>query len=145
MTDDAGGGKCTVAKSLDLPVSAAEVWKMIGDFNGLHRWAAGVERSDLSNGGKRRTLTLKVGGTVVEDLLEHDDKGRSCTYSIVQSAVPAEQHKATLSVTERGPSASTVHWRCEFKPKGADLATVTGIFTGIFERSLAQLEQTFRK
>lgn len=140
-----GEGKGTVSKTLELPVSADAVWEVVGDFNGLGRWNPGVVRSDLSNEGKRRTLTLGAGGSVVEDLIDYDWKGRRYSYSIVESAVPADRHKATLAVIERGPSMCTVQWSCEFHPKGADLATVTAIFNGIFDRGLTQLAQMFRK
>ena len=145
MTDMSRGGGGTVTKTLDLPASADDVWAVVGDFNGLSRWNGGVARSDLSHEGKRRTLTLKVGGTVVEDLIDYDWAGRRCSYSIVESAVPVERHKATLSVIDRGPGRCTVNWTCEFYPKGADVETVTGIFSTIFDRGLQQLEQMFRK
>jgi hypothetical protein len=136
-------GKGTVTKTLDLHVSADDVWDVIGDYNGLARWNAGVARSDLSNGGKRRTLTLKAGGSVVEDLIDYDWKGRRYSYSIIESALPLARHKATISVVERGPNMSTVHWTCEFQPKGVDVPTLGGIFGGIFEGGLKQLEQLF--
>ena len=132
-----------VSKSLDLPVSAGEVWDVIGDFNGLPRWNAGVEHSDLSSGGKRRTLTLKAGGSVVEDLIDRDEAKRSMSYSIVESAVPVSRHRATLAVVDRGPNQSTVKWDCVFEPKGVDDATVEGIFSIIFERGLKQLAERF--
>ncbi len=133
----------SVSKTVDLPVSAAEVWALVGDFNGLARWNAGVERSDLSNGGKRRTLTLKVGGSVVEDLIDRNDANRMISYSIVESAVPVTRHKATMTVLERGPAQSTVRWNCEFEPNGVDAATVEGIFSTIFDRGLQQLADRF--
>ncbi|MEX2126686.1 MAG: SRPBCC family protein [Xanthobacteraceae bacterium] len=145
MADDPRSGKGTVTKTLELPVSAEDVWEVVGDYNGLARWNAGVARSDLTNEGKRRTLTLKVGGSVVEDLVDYDWRGRRYTYSIVESAIPVTRHKATISVIERGPNMSTVHWTCEFQPKGVDVPTVAGIFTGIFEGGLKQLEHMFRK
>jgi Polyketide cyclase / dehydrase and lipid transport len=134
-----------VTKTLDLPANADDVWAVVGDFNGLARWNAGVVRSDLSQEGKRRTLTLKVGGTVIEDLIDYDWAARRCSYSIVESAVPVDRHKATLSVIDRGPGRCTVHWACEFYPKDADLETVSAIFSAIFDRGLKQLEQMFRK
>jgi hypothetical protein len=137
------GGKGTVSKALDLPARAADVWAVVGDFNGLARWNAGVAKSELSRDGKRRTLTLKAGGSVVEDLLEYDAAARCCSYSIVESAVPVQDHKATLAVIERGPDACTVRWTCEFRPKGADLQTVTGIFSAIFDRGLSELAALF--
>ena len=132
-----------VSKSLHLPVSAGEVWDVIGDFNGLPRWNAGVERSDLSSDGKRRTLTLKAGGSVVEDLIDRDEAKRSLSYSIVESALPVSRHKATMVVMDRGPNQSTVQWRCEFEPKGAHVATLEGIFSSVFDRGLKQLAERF--
>lgn len=132
-----------VSKTVDLPASAGEVWALVGDFNGLPRWNPGVERSDLSNGGKRRTLTLKVGGSVVEDLLHRDETARTISYSIIESGVPVSSHRATMSVVDLGPKRCTVHWRCEFEPKGVDAATVEGIFSTILDRGLSQLAERF--
>jgi uncharacterized protein YndB with AHSA1/START domain len=133
----------SVVKAIKLPASAADVWAVIGDFNGLPRWNAGVERSDLSEGGKRRTLTLKAGGTVVEDLVHYDEAGRSLSYSIVEAPIPVSRHQATIATIERGPSQSIVRWSCEFEPNGAPIEVVTGIFSGIFEGGLKQLAQMF--
>jgi hypothetical protein len=145
MTDGTRGGKGVVTKTLELPASADDVWAVVGDFNGLARWNAGVLRSDLSNEGQRRTLTLKTGGSVIEDLIDYDWAARRCSYRIVESAVPVLQHKATLSVADRGPGRCTVHWSCEFYPKDTDVEAVSAIFTAIFDRGLKQLEQMFRK
>jgi len=133
----------SVTKTVDLPASADEVWAVLGDFNGLPRWNAGVEKSELSDGGKRRTLTLKVGGTVVEDLVHRDDAGRSLSYSIVEGPIPVSRHKATLAVIDRGANKSTVRWSCEFEPKGVPVETVAGIFSTIFERGLNGLAGLF--
>jgi hypothetical protein len=131
----------SVTKTIDLPASAGDVWAVVGDFNGLPNWNAGVERSELSNGGKRRTLYLKIGGTVVEDLLDHDNAARRMSYSIIESAVPVGRHKATLTVHERGPGQSMVHWTCEFEPKGAPVEMVEGIFSRIFDGGLKHLAE----
>jgi uncharacterized protein YndB with AHSA1/START domain len=145
MSNESQGMSGSVEKSVDLPASAGEVWAIVGDFNGLPRWNAGVERSDLGNGGQRRTLTLKAGGSVVEDLVHRDDRGRSISYSIVEGPIPVRHHKATLSVSDRGPNQSTVRWRCEFEPKDAPIELVAGIFSGIFESGLKQLAGLFGK
>jgi uncharacterized protein YndB with AHSA1/START domain len=133
----------SVVKTIELPASAADVWAVIGDFNGLPRWNAGVERSDLSEGGKRRTLTLKAGGAVVEDLVYYDEAGRSLSYSIVEGPIPVSRHQATIAAAERGPGQSIVRWNCEFEPKGAPIEVVAGIFSSIFEGGLKQLAQMF--
>ena len=143
MTEDAKPMSGSVTKTLELPASAGEVWAVVGDFNGLPRWNAGVERSDLSDGGRRRTLILKAGGKVVEELVHHDDVGRSLSYSIVEGPIPVSRHKATLSVSDRGPNQSTVHWRCDFEPKDVPVEVVSGIFSGVFDRGLTQLGYLF--
>lgn len=135
----AGSMTGSVTRTLDLPVGAEEVWGLLGDFNGLPRWNAGLEHSELSNGGKRRTLSLKAGGKVVEDLVHHDDAARTLSYTIVEGPIPVTRHKATLSVIDRAPGGSTVRWTCEFEPKGAPVDTVAGIFSAIFEDGLKQL------
>jgi uncharacterized protein YndB with AHSA1/START domain len=43
MTEDAKPMSGSVTKTLELPASAGEVWAVVGDFNGLPRWNAGVE------------------------------------------------------------------------------------------------------
>jgi hypothetical protein len=133
----------SAAKSIELPVSASEVWTIIGDFNGLPRWNTGLASSDLSNNGTRRTLALKTGGSVVEDLVDRNDAERSISYSIVEGPIPVTRHRATLSVSDRGANGSTVLWRCKFEPKNVPAEVVTGIFSGIFEGGLKQLAVFF--
>jgi hypothetical protein len=141
MNDKGKGGE--VSKSLDLPVAADKLWAVLGDFNGLPRWAAGIATSELSNNGKRRTLTLKAGGSVIEDLVDYDAAGRRYSYSIVEGPIPVSRHKATMAVIDRGSGNSTVRWSCEFEPKGVDTSVVAGIFAGIFEGGLKQIKQMF--
>jgi hypothetical protein len=133
----------SASNSIELPVSAGEVWTVIGDFDGLPRWNPGLERSELSNGGTRRTLTLKAGGKVVEDLVDRDEAARSISYSIVEGPIPVTRHRATLSASDRGPNQCTVLWRSEFEPNNVPADVVTGIFTGIFEGGLKHLAALF--
>ena len=44
-------------------------WKKIGDFCGIATWHPAVEKCVLSDDGKKRTLSLKGGGTIVETLV----------------------------------------------------------------------------
>ncbi|MCC6947255.1 MAG: SRPBCC family protein [Bradyrhizobiaceae bacterium] len=144
MNDGAKPMNGAVARTLDLPAGADEVWKLLGDFNGLPKWAGGVERSELSDNGKRRTLHLKAGGTVVEDLVDYDAAARRYSYSIIESAVPIVRHRATMEIVDRGPDRSTVRWSCEFEPKpGVDVAKVNGIFGAIFDGNLKQIAALF--
>jgi hypothetical protein len=132
-----------VSRSIDLPAAADDVWAVIGDFNGLARWNAGVAASELSENGRRRTLSLKAGGSVVEDLVERDPAARRISYSFVQTPIPVTRHKATLEVTDDGAGRCTVRWSCEFEPKGADPAALVATFTRIFDGGLQELARLF--
>jgi Polyketide cyclase / dehydrase and lipid transport len=63
-------------------------WKKIGDFCGIATWHPAVEKCELSDGGKMRTLSLKGGGTIVERLVSRDDSAHNYTYEIVSSRYP---------------------------------------------------------
>jgi hypothetical protein len=133
-----------VSRSIDVPAAAEEVWAVVGDFNGLPRWNAGVAASQLSHEGRRRTLALKSGGSVVEDLVEYDPAERRISYSFVETLMPVSRHKATLEVIDGGAGLCTVRWSCEFEPKeGADARAVAAVFTRIFDGGLRELVGLF--
>lgn len=132
-----------ISRTIDLPASADEVWTVVGDFNGLPQWNEGLATSELSADGRRRTLTLKAGGKVVEDLVEHDASRRRYSYSIVEGPIPVARHKATLEVLDRRPNQCAVRWSCEFEPKAIDAPAVAAIFARIYEGGLNQLAGLF--
>ncbi len=51
-----------VALSTELPVTADQVWSVIGNFNALAQWHPAVESSSLEEGGTVRRLTLAGDG-----------------------------------------------------------------------------------
>ena len=51
----------------DSSASVEASWKKVGDFCGIASWHPAIEKCELSEGGKIRTLSLKGGGTVVEN------------------------------------------------------------------------------
>lgn len=82
--------KLAVEKSMDLPVSPAEVWKAVGDFGSLNRHPA-VAGTEIAAGrnnvaGAQRTITLKDGSKSVETLKAR--KANSLTDAIDSSPLP---------------------------------------------------------
>ena len=102
-----------VSSSADLPVPAATVWAVIGNFNALPDWHPAVEKSELKkeDGGTLRKLSLMGGGTIEEKLEQIDDKERLYTYSILSGPLPVSNYTATLRVRgdDKG-SGCTVEW-----------------------------------
>jgi hypothetical protein len=132
-----------VRRSVRLPASAARVWTTIGDFNALPAWHPAVERSDLSDGGRTRTLYLAGGGRIVEGLDEHDSAARRYRYRFIESPLPIENYRSVLSVRDEGADGCTVEWQGDFTADDAMRARMETAVAGIYETGLENLRRLF--
>jgi hypothetical protein len=118
------------------PVDAE--WKKIGDFCGISSWHPAVEKCELSSDGKERTLSLKGGGTIVEDLVKWNDKAHSYTYKIKASPLPVEHYISTIKVEKHG-KGSMVVWSGTYMAKGASKADAKKAIDGIYKSGVDSL------
>ncbi len=112
--------------------SVTEVWTKIGDFCGIADWHPAVENCELSSDGKERTLSLKGGGTIVEDLVNWKDKGHSYTYTIKSGPLPVADYVSTLKVEPHG-KGSVIVWSGHYKAKGAPPAKAKEAIDGVYK------------
>ena len=126
-----------VTKTATVAAPPATVWKTIGTFCGIGDWHPAVEKCVLSEKGGRqvRTLSLKGGGTIVEQEVARDDKTMAYTYAILESPLPVEGYKSTLSVAPDG-KGSKLTWTGSFKAKGAPDAKAEEVVGGIYDGGL---------
>ena len=126
-----------VTKTATVAAPPATVWKTIGEFCGIGDWHPAVEKCVLSekDGKKVRTLSLKGGGTIVEQEVSRDDKTMAYTYAILESPLPVEGYKSTLSIAPDG-KGSKLTWTGNFKAKGAPDAKAEEVVGGIYEGGL---------
>jgi polyketide cyclase/dehydrase/lipid transport protein len=124
----------TTSESVDA------VWRKIGDFCGISNWHPAVAKCELSADKKQRTLTLKGGGTIVEDLVSWSDKTHSYTYKIVSSPLPVDNYVSTIQVAAaKSGSGSVIHWRGQYTAKGASDADAKKAIDGIYAAGLTSL------
>src|SRR5579862_7621914 len=102
-------GKARAEITIDKPADA--VWSLVGDFGGIAGWMPGVESCTVD--GDDRILKV-MGLEVTERLESRDDDARVIVYAIV-GGVPVGNHKATITVTDRG-AGSSVTWDVEVEP-----------------------------
>lgn len=126
-----------VSMSTNLNASADQVWSMIGKFNALPDWHPSVEKSELTEAGQTRKLSLVGGGTMIEKLETIDDNARTYTYSITDSPLPVANYSATIKVTGSGDN-STVEWSSEFDPAGGTspedaMKAIQGVYQSGFD------------
>jgi hypothetical protein len=112
--------------------SVDAVWQKIGKFCGIADWHPALAKCDLSSDGKERTLTLKGGGTIVEDLVKWSDKTHSYTYTIKESPLPVANYVSTLKVVAKG-KGSEIIWSGHYKAKGAPAAKAKSTIDGIYK------------
>jgi hypothetical protein len=131
----------TVHKTREFDHPADELWALIGDFHGMHKWIpAMAEPTESIDGGKRRTLAMPMGA-IIERLLEQGD--RSYTYAIEEGPFPVANYRSTISVKDAGNGKSVVDWHGTFDPaEGTTEEAGAQIVEMVYEAGLAGLEQT---
>lgn len=131
-----------VSMSQNLNVSADQVWQMIGRFNALPDWHPSVDKSQLTEAGQTRKLSLAGGGTIVEKLEKLDDHSRTYTYSIVDSPLPVKNYTSTIKVTGEGDNA-TVEWSSEFEASGMPENDAMKAIEQVYQTGLDNLKKMF--
>jgi hypothetical protein len=134
-----------------IPAPAADVWKVVRDFNGLPGWAPFVAESRIEQNahadriGCIRNFTLKDGGRIREKLLGLSDYDLSCSYAILESPMPVENYVATLSLTPITDGNLTLaEWQAEFDcAPGREAALTQQIGSGVFQAAFTALKQRF--
>jgi hypothetical protein len=126
-------------KQVKVDASADETWAAIREFCSIAVWHPAVENCVLSqaNGRPTRTLSLKGGGTIVEEEVGRDDAGRSYSYTVVESPLPVDNYQSTIQVVEDG--GTVIEWEGRFDAKGAPDADAVAVIEGIYQSGLDSL------
>ncbi|MET1066470.1 MAG: SRPBCC family protein [Pseudomonas prosekii] len=132
----------TASAFIDIPASADEVWQLIGGFDTLPNWLPFIPKSELSEGGRVRTLQTADGAVVVERLQTFDNAAKTYSYSIEQAPFPATDYLATLRVEAQGQGAR-VTWSGRFTAKGVTDAEVEALFDSIYKGGLEALRANY--
>lgn len=131
-----------VKKSLDVAAGPDTVWKAIGDFCGIGTWHPAVEKCELQQkaGKTFRLLSLKGGGTILEQQSAWDDAAHSYGYTIVESPLPVANYASTISVAAKD-GGSTITWVGQFDAKGAPDDKAKEVIVGIYDAGLAGIAE----
>lgn len=128
--------------SIEIPASADSVWQLIGGFNSLPDWLPYIPSSELSEGGRVRSLKTPEGDVIIERLEAFSHRERSYSYSIMQAPFPATDYLSTLQVREiAGRQAALVVWSGSFIPDGVSEEEISSLFQGIYQAGLQALKQ----
>jgi Polyketide cyclase / dehydrase and lipid transport len=147
-----------VSETIIINAAPDAVWAKVKDFGAMNTWHPAGEASTAADGnkiGSRRTLTLKGGGKVVEELETYSEADKSFSYRMKEAGpIPVTNYSATFTV-KPGSAAGTalVEWRGAFyrgfpnndpPPDKNDDAAVAAV-TGIYKTGLGSLKAVMEK
>jgi Polyketide cyclase / dehydrase and lipid transport len=132
-----------------IPAPAAEVWRVVRDFNGLATWTGFVSDSRIENMmradqvGCSRSFQLKDGGVIREKLLALSDYDMSCTYSILDSPMAVTDYIATLSLTPiTDGNVTFAEWQADFDcPPDKEDELIRHIGGNVFQSAFTALKR----
>ncbi|RWO83328.1 MAG: SRPBCC family protein [Mesorhizobium sp.] len=127
-----------VASSATVAGKPDTVWQKIGDFCAIQTWHPAVSKCEQSEegGATYRTLTTTDGGAIKEKLVEQTDT--SYTYDIIDSPLPVENYRATISVSAEG-DGTRVDWKSSFDSKGQSDDDAKNVISGIYKAGLDKI------
>ncbi len=111
-----------VAESVEIKANPADVWNLVKKFGALQDWHPAFPSTPIIKGqegqvGAVREVTVKDGPKFTEELLALDEPEMAFTYGIVQSPLPIENYRSTMTVRSNVNGGATVVWVSNFVRK----------------------------
>jgi mxaD protein len=138
----------TSNKSVDINAAPSAVWNIVKDFDGLNKWHPAFSADVLQKGtngqvGAVRAITLKDGPTFTEELTAYNDAKMMYSYKIIESPLPIDQYKSTMTVTPKG-NGTMLTWVGNFITKagsGKTDAETLGLIDGAYQAGLDNVKK----
>jgi fatty-acyl-CoA synthase len=140
-----------------LDATVDEVWSRVRDFGRWDAWIERITRVEMDPGqesapvGAVRTVyvTDRAGShSVRERLVRLDDRLRTLSYDFPEgSPFPVRSYLGTVHVEAitTSPGQTYLRWTGDFVADGADEATVSKTFAGIYESFIRDLAATIER
>jgi Polyketide cyclase / dehydrase and lipid transport len=126
-----------------FPLSAADLWVVIGDFGDTGKWSGRPPGACVADGravGALRTLTVQDGRVIVDRLEAAGEYYYS--YSIVTSPLPVKSYRATMSVAPLTEASCTFTWSGQFEPDGISDGDAVAFFENVYRSGIGMMLKT---
>lgn len=104
---------------------AAEVWKIVGVFDGIAEWNPAISkcRTETRDDVEQRHLTFEDGAELLECNMGVD--GTSTGYRILETALPLQGYVGAISVVDQGDKC-LLCWSSSFDSNEPGMAAGVG-------------------
>jgi carbon monoxide dehydrogenase subunit G len=128
-----------IEATVDLAVDADTAWKTVGDPGGLADWLPAIDSARMD--GDIRLVEFAGGmGSGREQILAHDDAGRTLRYAYLEGPIPLQDYTATMTV-EPAASGSRFVWSASFNAGSPEEADALGeMVLGMFHDAQGNLK-----
>ncbi|WP_288436669.1 tyrosine-protein phosphatase [uncultured Gordonia sp.] len=127
LVSDGGPTTTQILRSAHLPISADAAWAIVGDVAGVHRWVPGLAATSVEN--DIRTVTFDDRSQAHEQIIAHDDVGRSYTYRYLDGPIPLDAYESTVTVgPDHDGTGSLVVWNATLQATPDVLTAVEGLY-----------------
>ena len=109
---------CHVVSSVDVPVDAAQVWAVVGDFAGFGKFIPALSHIEMTGEGvsSLRKKFFKDGNLVVEQLNSRNDQALNMTWTTIYNTLGVANLWAAMSVESLGADKSRATWTIIAEP-----------------------------
>lgn len=115
---------CQVVSSVEVPVDAAKVWAVVGNFAGFDQFIPALSHIEMTGEGvsSLRKKFFRDGNLVVEQLNSRDDKALCMTWTTIYNTLGVANLWAAMNVESLGAGQSRATWTIIAEPVqgGAD-------------------------
>jgi len=107
-----------IQSTVDIPVPAADVWKLVGNFGGFDRFITALECIQLTGSGlgQVRNKTFKDGNFAIEQLNTYSDSAMTMTWTLIHTSLPVGNLWAAMQVEALSEGHSKAVWTIQAEP-----------------------------
>ncbi|MBS0232062.1 MAG: SRPBCC family protein [Proteobacteria bacterium] len=149
-----GPSRQKVTETVEINAPVDKVWKVVGNFQDMS-WLPVVAKTEGTGGNNvnaTRTLTLKNGGKIEEQLDKYNPEDHMYAYEITKvdpKVFPVNDYSSHITVSADGDNKSTVTWWGGFyrgymlndPPPDLNDAVALKAVTDLYKSGLAALKQ----
>jgi Polyketide cyclase / dehydrase and lipid transport len=130
-----------------FPLSAADLWAIIGDFCDTGKWSGRPSEACVADGtgiGARRTLTVQDGRVIVDRLEAQRELYYSYSIAMPPGTIPlpVKSYRATMSVAPLDEASCNFTWSGVFEAQGISDADAVEFFEGVYRSGIAMMMKT---